>query len=113
MILTSDITKPSTLDPQPLTLKPCTLEPKLQRGNLELWRVLRSNRTAIVRCRVNSARIRQSRPDSGLVFQVKFLKTFLVEVVGDRTTPSGREVRRTNALCVPTRAPQPIVLRHI
>ena len=58
--------------------------------------------------RANLAHIRQSRPVSGLVFQVKFLKTFLAvpsEVVGDRTAPFGREVRRTKAPCVPSRAP--------
>ena len=71
---------------------------------------------AEARYRMNIAHLRKSRPDSGLGLQVKFLKTFLAvpsEVVVDRTAPSGREVRRTKALCVPTRAPQPIVLRHI
>jgi len=29
-----------------------------------------------IRCRVNTAHVRQSRPDSGLGFQVKVLKTF-------------------------------------
>ena len=31
-----------------------------------------------VRCRENMARVRQSRPDSGLGFQVKVLETFQV-----------------------------------
>ena len=31
-----------------------------------------------LRCRVNMAHIRQSRPDSGLGFQVEVLKTFKI-----------------------------------
>jgi len=34
------------------------------------------------RCRANSAQIRQSRPDSGLGFQVKFLKIVYVFPLG-------------------------------
>ena len=45
------------------------------------------------RCRANMASIRQSRPDSGLGFQVKALKNFLVVPSSLERGTSGDRVR--------------------
>ena len=55
--------------------------------------VVSHERGTAVRCRANVAHLRQSRPDYGLGFQVKFLKTFQV-VPFSFATPVRRERKR-------------------
>jgi len=62
--------EPGTQNPKPGTWNPESETRNLGQAELA-GRVLRWGR-----CRANVAHIRQSRPDAGLAFQVKFLKMF-------------------------------------